>query len=139
MNTSRKNFTLSKPEGSNQIPLGTLGYFRARHRGRVYELVLNEFKDSGLTQADLARRLGGPPEVVCRLLGSPGNWTLNTVSDLLFAINGGEVNYSISYALGAPSRNFDMSDWLADEQHTGASDTTSTNFPVEDGRQVMSG
>ncbi len=91
---------LSKPEGADVIPLGTLGYFRGRNRWRVYELVLTEFKKSGLSQADLARRIGKRPEVISRLLGAPGNWGLDTVSDLLFAISGAEPAYQVAYPLG---------------------------------------
>ncbi|HXQ40215.1 MAG TPA: hypothetical protein VN821_03040, partial [Candidatus Udaeobacter sp.] len=104
---------LSKPSGDDQIPLGTLAYFRERHRNRVYELVLNEFMASGLSQADLARRLGKRPDIVCRWLGSPGNWTLDTESDLLFAISGGEPEYAISYPLDNAPRNYANPVWLS--------------------------
>jgi hypothetical protein len=91
---------LSKPNGAERVPEGTLGYFRTRNRHRVYSLVIAEFQKSGLTQADLARRLGKGTDIVCRWLGSPGNWTLDTQSDLLFAISGAEAEYGIRYPLG---------------------------------------
>jgi hypothetical protein len=84
MSTSQTT-VLCKPEGSNKISIGTLGYIRARNRLRAYNLVIREFKKSGLTQADLARRLGKAPEIVSRLLSRPRNWELDTFSDLLFA------------------------------------------------------
>jgi hypothetical protein len=96
---------LSKPVGATLIPPGTLGYFRGRNRWRVYEIVLREFQKSGLTQADLARRMGKRPEVISRLLGAPGNWGLDTVSDLLFAISGGEPVYSTGHPLDEAARN----------------------------------
>jgi hypothetical protein len=99
MTTSQQTFTLSKPVGDDPVPAGTLGYFRARNKQKVYGLVLKEFKKSGLSQADLARRLRKAPEVVCRLLGSPGNWTLDTVSDFLFAISAAEPKYDLMYPL----------------------------------------
>jgi hypothetical protein len=105
---------LSKPEGAGRIPLGTLGYFRARNKWRVYDLVLREFKKSELSQADLARRLGKRPEVISRLLGAPGNWGLDTVSDLLFAIAGGEPVYGVAYPLNEAARNDAQPDWLPD-------------------------
>ena len=104
--------TLSKPTGSDPVPLGTFGYFRARHRTRVYEMVLREFMESGLTQADLARRMSKRPDVICRWLGAPGNWTLDTVSDLLFAISGGEPEYQVSRPLDEPGRNMIAPSWL---------------------------
>ena len=79
------------------IPLWQLAYFQARNRSRVHELVLNEFRRSGISQADLARRMHKRPEVVSRLLGAPGNWGLDTISDLLFAISGGEHIWEINY------------------------------------------
>src|SRR6185295_17938761 len=115
MNTSRKISVPSKPAGSDKIPIGTLGYFRARNKHRMYDLVVKEFKKSGLTQADLARRLGLGTDRVCRLLGGPGNWTLDTASDLLFAISGAEPIYTLAYPLDRPVRNKRVPDWLFPE------------------------
>jgi hypothetical protein len=78
----------------------------------VHELVLNEFKKSGLTQAELARRMNKRPDVVCRLIGAPGNWGLDTVSDLLFAISHAEVGYSTLYPLDGAARNYTHPSWL---------------------------
>jgi len=91
--------TLSEPKGADRVSEGTLGYFRSRNKHRAYSLVIQEFKRSGLTQADLARRLGKGTDIVCRWLGSPGNWTLDTMSDLLFAISGAEAGYTTKYPL----------------------------------------
>lgn len=98
--------TLSKPNGAEQIPVGTFGYLRARNKRRVYDLVIKEFKRSGLSQVDLARRLGKGTDRVCKILAGPGNWTLDTVSDLLFAISGGVSVYQIDYPLNKPTRNY---------------------------------
>ena len=54
-------------------------------RLRLYEAVIKEFLESGVTKAELARRIGRKPEQITRWLGAPGNWTLDTVSDLLLA------------------------------------------------------
>lgn len=112
MTTFRPTTSLCKPEGESRIPAGVLAYFQARNKNRVYELVLSEFVRSGISQATLARRLGKKPDVVCRWLGAPGNWTLDTVSDLLFAISGAEPEYSLSYPLDRGSRNFRAPEWL---------------------------
>ncbi len=113
MNTSPTS-SLCKPSGADPIPLGTLGYFRARNRHRLHSLVIKEFQNSGLSQADLARRLGKGADLVCRWLGAPGNWTLDTVSDFLFAISGGEPDYRVVYPLDKPARNDVAPDWLDD-------------------------
>lgn len=98
MRTSRSTI-LHEPSGTDRVPESTLAYFRARNKHRLYSVVIGEFKRSGMSQADLARRLGKGTDVVCRWLRSPGNWTADTVSDLLFAISGAEAGYSIRYPL----------------------------------------
>ncbi len=98
MTTSQtRSFLIEVVEGS-PIPVGKLEYFRARLQSRLHQLVLNEWlcqEDQGLTQAELARRIGRKPEVINRLLGAPGNWTVNTVSDLLIGM-GAEPEFIVS-------------------------------------------
>jgi hypothetical protein len=100
MTTSRTS-ALSKPTGSDKISVGTLGYVRARNRQRAYDLVVQELKKSGITQAELARRLGKGQDAVSRLLSRPGNWELDTLSDLLFAISGSVPRFSADDPLAA--------------------------------------
>ena len=85
----------SRPTGQEPIDSATLAYFRQRNRGRVYSVVIDELEKSGISQTDLACRLHKGTDQVCRWLGSPGNWTLDTVSDLFFAISGGELAYGM--------------------------------------------
>ena len=66
---------------------------------RIFTLVHKEFEKSGITKAVLAERLGKGAEQISHWLGTPGNWTLDTVSDLLFAIAGAEIDYGVSYPL----------------------------------------
>jgi hypothetical protein len=96
--------SLSSPRGDEPIPVGTLGYFQARNRNRLYDLVVGEFIRSGISQATLARRLRKNPDVICRWLSAPENWTLDTASNLLFAISGAEPRYELSYPLDEASR-----------------------------------
>jgi len=114
MNTSPTS-PLSKPTGSEQVTVGALAYMRTRLRRRFHSLVLKEFAESGLSQADLARRLGKKPELVCRWLAAPVNFRLSTLSDLLFAINGGEVVDKIQYPLDQAARNDSLPEWLVDD------------------------
>jgi hypothetical protein len=100
MTTSRTS-ALSKPTGSGKISVGTLGYVRARNRQRAYDLVVRELKKSGITQSELARRLGKGQDAVSRLLSRPGNWELDTLSDLLFAISGSVPRFSADDPLAA--------------------------------------
>lgn len=90
---------LSKPEGRAKISANTLAYIQTRTRLDLFTLVSSEFEKSNLSQSDLAARLGKGTDRICKILGAPGNWTLDTVSELLFAINGGVLSCSVSYPL----------------------------------------
>src|SRR5262249_21653989 len=83
-----------------------LAYVCARNRQQSYNLVIGVMKESGISQATLARRLGKAPEVVSRLLSRPRNWEQDTLSELVFAITGGGISYSIELprAGGEPMR-----------------------------------
>jgi hypothetical protein len=106
---SAKSIILSET-ASRAFSPGTLVYYRARFRNRLYDLVLSKFRQAeaneGLTRAELARRTGRRPEVVTRLLGAPGNWRLDTVSDLLMGIAGEELDATSSSPLTRPPRNY---------------------------------
>lgn len=45
-------------------------------------------KAEGMTQKDIAERLGRDPAWVSRALGGPANWTLRTLGELTYALNG---------------------------------------------------
>src|SRR6266849_4932270 len=90
---------LSKPEGDIKISVGTLAYVNARTQLRAYSLVIKELKKSGITQAQLGKRLGKAPEVISRMLNRPSNWEMKTLSELLFAISGTVLTFSISHPL----------------------------------------
>jgi hypothetical protein len=92
---------LSELADEGRLSVGVLAYFRERQRLRLYEVVVTEFLRSGITKAELARRMGRKPEQITRWLGAPGNWTLDTVSDLLLAISRSELDAALSYPLHA--------------------------------------
>ncbi len=68
-------------------------------RNGLYDMIDREFRwrqaCEGLTVETVAKRLGKPAAQVRGLLAWPGKWTLDTVSDLAFAISGGEVDWRI--------------------------------------------
>ena len=97
------------------IPHGRLAYLQERARNLLFEFVLKKFlaaEKKGLTKAKLARRIHHRPEVITRLLGSPGNWTIATISDLLVGICGEELVPASSPLLGRAPRNDTRPDWL---------------------------
>ena len=119
MTTSVTHF-LSKPTGREPIDPASLGYMRQRNRGRVYSAVIDEFEKSGISQTDLACRLHKGTEQISRWLGSPGNWTLDTVSDLFFAISGGEPTYGVQYPLNLLATNETRADLTTSVVYCGA-------------------
>jgi hypothetical protein len=112
--TTSPTSSLSKPTSDDRISAGTLAYLRARNKARLYEEVLGEFEKSGLTQSQLARRLGKRPEVVSRFLSAPGNWEIDSISDYVFAMQGGELGYSLEHPLEESARNDVEPSWLSD-------------------------
>jgi hypothetical protein len=89
----------ARPEGDKKVSAGTLAYVGARAQLRAYSLVIKELKESGITQAQLAKRLGKAPEVISRMLSRPSNWEMKTFSQLLFAISGAVPTFAISRPL----------------------------------------
>ena len=81
---------LSEIEGGAPLSDGALGYLTQRARNNFYDYVLTKFHEAeatrGLTKAKLAERLGLGRDRVTKLLGSPGNWTIDTVAELLVGI-----------------------------------------------------
>src|SRR5687767_14373506 len=90
MTTFQLTPLLSEILDAETISEDRLMYFRARLRNRIHAVVLSQFlkaeKEKGFTKADLARRLGRKPEQITRWLGLPGNWTIDTYSDLLLGM-----------------------------------------------------
>jgi hypothetical protein len=102
MTTSRTTTGLARPTTDSKISLGTLGYINARNRQRAYDIVIEEFERSGISQITLANRLSKSPEVISRWLSRPQNWESDTFSSLLFGISGAMPRYDLDYPLGRP-------------------------------------
>lgn len=96
INTFQQEPTLSNTRES-EIPARAMAYFRARLSNKIHSLVLTEFSKQEsmgvISKASLARRIGKKPEQITRWLGSSGNWTVETLSDLLLGM---ELEPSIS-------------------------------------------
>lgn len=107
-----KRPSLSKPRTGEQIPIFNLGYVRARNKNRAHSLLLTMFRDSGLKRSDLAAMLGKKPEQITRWLSGPGNLTLDTLSDLIFALKGEFFEVRGVDELAKPKSNCGSPLWL---------------------------
>jgi hypothetical protein len=99
---------LSELAAGLPIPLEKRAYFHARVLNGFYQYILKKFLEEEqagrLTKAELARRIERKPEVVSRLLDAPGNWRLETATDLLLGICGEELKPSSTPLLGRTTR-----------------------------------
>lgn len=114
MITSQTTF-LSEPVPGERVSPDTFFYWRARAKRDAYDLVISEFKKSGITKTELARRMGKSLPEISRMLGGPANWTIATASDLLFAIAGGILKCSMILPRRA-KRNDTQPHWLSEKE-----------------------
>ena len=125
------------PESGGIIPPDKLGYLHARTSYKFYDFILRKFlraaKDRNLTKADLARRIGKSPAVVNRLLASPGNWTLETLSTLLAGICAEEFTPSTILLSNRQPRNFAEPEWMLDRATTGSGTKTTGTGTITTG------
>ena len=116
MTTFRKTPLKFEIAGDEPLSEYSLGYLNERVRNSFYDYVLRRFHEAvqqkSLTKAKLARRLGLEPARVSRLLGSPGNWTLDTVSELLVGICREELRPQSEPYLERVVRNLQSKDLL---------------------------
>jgi hypothetical protein len=101
-------------------------YLCERVRNSFYDYVLRKFLEAeaaGLTKAELARRISKGQDRINKLLGSPGNWTIDTAAELLVGIAREELRPASEPILSRPRRNYTMADGLAepDAEHQVAS------------------
>ena len=107
----RKSTFTTETKGLDRIPESTLEFFRERFRGHLYDLLMSEFLDRSkrgeITKTILAKRINKRPEQITRLLATPGNWTINTISDLALGISNSEVQVNLSNPHDLAPRNHD--------------------------------
>lgn len=97
--------SISSEIESGPFSVATQAYLGRRAQNKYYDYVMTRFRQSGMTQADLARRIGKGTDRVNRLLANPGNWTVETAAVLLAGICGEELlPHSLPFA-GRAKRN----------------------------------
>ncbi len=65
-------------------------YFQQRQRNRLYEIVIKAVEaagERGVKKRDIAARIGTSPSQISHFLSGPANWTIDSVSDILYAID----------------------------------------------------
>lgn len=66
-------------------------YYKQRLKNRVYSHIISFIRERAgaekITKKEYADRLGKDPGQVSRLLAKPGNWTLETIAELLLAMD----------------------------------------------------
>jgi hypothetical protein len=135
--SARDTIAVEALDGNKSV--GTRAYFQGRLKNRLHNLVIRKFEEAeiehGLTRAELARRIGKRPEVLTRLLGAPGNWTLDTVSDLLLGIAGYELDATATKIADRAKRNSNYGALSDQTKFSGIglnqkSDSTNINFQL---------
>jgi hypothetical protein len=114
MRTFQEASALSEPQGDKPIDRFTLAYMAGLARDRIHEMVLSAFIESGLTKADLARRLDWDKSRVSKVINTSNNMTLETLGEVMFAIDGSCPAAARNWPLREHKVNLRGPEWFAD-------------------------
>jgi len=108
---------------TNPMKRRDVAYYQQRQKNRVFaELVqffAEEAEQHGITKKDLATALSKDPSQITRWLAAPSNFELDTLSDILLALNA-EMDHKIVRFSERPKQNY-MHPLIA--KHVGAAAT----------------
>lgn len=114
MRTFQEASALSEPQGDEPIDQFTLAYMAGLARDRIHQLLLVAFEESGLTKAQLARRLDWDKSRVSKVLNTSSNLTAETLGEVLFAIDGSCPRVSRDRPMRESRQNLREPVWFAD-------------------------
>ena len=114
MRTFREASALSEPQGDEPIDRFTLAYMAGLARDRIHEMVLSAFIESGLSKAGLARRLDWDKSRVSKVINTSSNMTLETLGEVMFAIDGSCPSAARNWPLRERKINLREPEWFAD-------------------------
>ena len=119
---------LSEIAGADPLSEHSLAYLCERVRNNYYDYVIRKFLEAeaerGFTKADLARKLNKGADRISKVLGAPGNWTLDTITELLAAISAEELLPYSEPILDRGTRNHTQHDLI---QHCSQTKTYASN------------
>lgn len=104
-----RNSMLPEIDG-DVISIGTRAYIGQRAKNSFYDYVMTKFRHSNIPKAELARRIGKGPAQINRMLATPGNWTIETIAELLAGISAEELLPSSAPFAGRPQSNHRQED-----------------------------
>lgn len=94
---------------SKKLKLRDVLYYRQRQKNIVFEKLASFFegeaKRRGITKKDVAMALDKDPSQITRWLSSPSNITLDTISDMLLALDA-IMDFEVQRFSDAPKQNY---------------------------------
>lgn len=81
----------NRAEEREKISRGEFSYVCTRNQLHAHDLLLRAFRESGLTQKQLAERAGIDEATLSRLMRRPQNVEINTLSKLIYAALGASI------------------------------------------------
>jgi hypothetical protein len=97
-------------------------YFQQRQRNRLYEAVIKAVENAGkrgVKKKDIALKIQTTPSQVSHFLSGPANWTIDSVSDVLFAIDA-ELDFKV----------VEFNDRVKDNRYHPVNDVRAHNLPI---------
>ncbi len=88
---SSARMSMTATNSDEPLSQRSIFYCRERLRNRIFDCVIRALAErvasGATTRASIAKRLGKDPAQVTRWLSGPSNWTIDTISDLMLALD----------------------------------------------------